>query len=341
MKFVKFAILLLAALIWLCGLNADIFKMIASSGMVQDGYQFGDLYRLSNLAQFKDPKHTCPQGKNFPDRTNGKKINLFIIGDSFTEAGRIAKEDFNVDSYQYINWEESLHIKPDTSAYNILIIECVERHIREKFASPIQNIQPDSATFVAHRQRISMMHRLDQAFAAKSKESRLDMLLFQNNLIMKVKEWKAAFNYHFFDRVSNDVTLVNKGRDVVFYMDTDTTTTTSSFTPMSDTEADSIAINVMKTNSHARKIGFSQVILSIIPNKVSVVMPTYGKYNNLIERVYGNRNMKMPFINVLPDFRKMGPRSYLKGDSHWTCEGQGIWINKVNNLLAELTLPQK
>lgn len=349
MRFLKYFILLFASLIWLAVLNTDIFRYMGKLNLFTDGYQFGDLYRLSNLPQFKDPKKDCPQYIPPANKTGNKKINLFIIGDSFTELGRISKADFNVDSYQYVHWGEALHFKADTSAYNILLIECVERHIREKFAAPISNVVADSRTFVS-RGNPSFMQKLDLAFAADSKEERLDMMLFQNPLILAIKEWKASFNYKFFGRVREEVTLVNQDNDLVFYMDTDTVQaskdaeaphsilkTTSSFTPLPESELDTIVNNMTKSKLLAEQMGFNQVILSIIPNKVSVISPGWGVYNNLIERVNEHSSLQIPVIDVLPEYRKMGNASYLKGDSHWTCEGQTIWLEKVNTLIAELT----
>ena len=344
MKLIKYVVLFIAAFIWLSGLNADVFNVLGKFGFVHDGYQFGDLYRLSNLPQFKDPKKSCPEFTPTHANPRDKKVNLFIIGDSFTEAGRISKTNFNVDSYHYINWAQSLHIKLDTSEHNILLIECVERHFREKFVAPIGNIVEDSATFV-NSGHPSFMQELDAAFASKSTQDRLEMLLFQNDAMLQVKEWKAAFNQKFFDRASNDVELVNSNRDIVFYMDTDTmqsppfmklpAKTTSSFTFLPSSEVDTLVVNVMRSKVLMEKMGFDKVLLSIIPNKVSVVMPDYGNYNNLISRVYTHPSFKLQTIDVLSDFRTIKNRAYLKGDSHWTCESQNIWLNKTNKLIND------
>lgn len=346
MKFLRYFFLLLGAFIWFAGLNGAVFSFLGSANFFRDGYQFGDLYRLSNLPQFKDPKKECPSYLPAFKNTTGKKINLFIIGDSFTEPGRISGTDFIADSYQYIHWSETLHLKPDPSATNILLIECVERHVREKFSSPITNIIPDSATFMNKASDPGFMHNLDAAFSSKAKEERFDMMLFQNNVILAIKEWKAFFNYFFFDRVRNEVSLVNNDRDIVYFMDTDTIQnskilkTTSSFTPLADAEVDTLALNIMKSTTTAKKMGFDHVILSIIPNKVSVVMPGEKAYNRLIERVYADTTLKLPVIDVLTDFRKMGRSSYLLGDSHWTCEGQRLWLDKVNAGIRQMIRPK-
>jgi hypothetical protein len=81
-------------------------------------------------------------------------------------------------------------------------------------------------------------------------------------------------------------------------------------------------------------LGFDEVYLSIIPNKTSVLAQDLGEYNHLIERMEGNKDLKMPVISVYADFMKKN--LYLKGDSHWNCEGQQIWIDKVNERLLNI-----
>lgn len=337
MRYLKYIVLAVFGFIWLSGLNTDVFKLTGEWRRVQSGYQFGDLYRLSNLPQFKDPEKTCPTYHPVVKRTSGRKIHLFILGDSFTEHGRVAKENFDVDTYTYINWGEKLHVKLDTTATNILLIECVERHFREKFASVPGNIVPDTATFADNVPFMTSMQKLDQAFGAAGPEARLDMLLFSNNVALQVKEWKSALNYYLFHRVAKEVTLVNNDQDIVYYMDTDpdTTRSTSSFKPLPGEEIDTLIANLDRTVQFAKQTGFNQVLLSIIPNKVSVLAPNYGVYNKLIQRVYAHPQLKVPFIDVLEDFRLMGRSSYLLGDSHWTCAGQNLWLDKANRLIHD------
>lgn len=335
MKFSKYFFLILFSLVWLIGLSPDFYAKIGEWRLIKDGYRFGDLYRLSNLPQFKDPVKVCPK-QNLVEKTAGsKKVHLYIIGDSFTEKERVAKEDFAVDRYQYVHWNNILHIHLDTTVTNILLLESVERHFREKMTMPLSNLVPDSATFVLHGPEPSFMAKLDAVFASDPTEGRLDASLFQSDIMLKIKEWKAAFTYHFFDRVSKEVTLVNDDKNIVYYLDTDTPHITSSFTTLENSEVDTIVNNLSKTKKLAENMGFNQVILSVIPNKVSVLMPEYGSYNNLISRVYSHPGLNMPYIDVLQDFRNMKDSAYLKGDSHWTCQAQNIWLHKTNEKIKD------
>ncbi|PWJ56815.1 hypothetical protein CLV98_110126 [Dyadobacter jejuensis] len=333
MKLARYIFLFIFIGIWAIGTSTELTKWAAEPGLVHDSYRYGDLYRLSNLKDFKDPRIPCPPYRPMDSYGTTKPVHLYIVGDSFTEADRIGQGNFAAQRYLYTHWSQTLHIKPDTTAINILILETVERHFREKFTHhPIQNILPDSATFVGAYPN-TPMNRLDDLFRASSTEGRLDQLLFQNSLFLTLKEWKAQFNLRVFGRTTPEVTLVNQGEDIVYYMDTDTPNITSSFTDLSQAEVDSIVGHLNESKALLEKMGFDRVILSVIPNKVSVLMPTYGDYNQLITRTVQHPLLQMEAIDVLEDFRKSPENPYLKGDSHWTCQGQKIWVDKANQYI--------
>ncbi|QRR01678.1 hypothetical protein [Dyadobacter sandarakinus] len=340
MKWLRYVILLAGVLVWAVGLSPFLISKAGEWGLIKDGYHYGDLYRLSNLSAFRDPKRKCPPlSTEKPALSSGKKIHLYIIGDSFTEKERVGPGDFAADAYTYVHWANFLHLKTDTSSINILLLESVERHFRQKLEKPFEVLIPDTATFVATAPPSKFMHRLDDALRSRHTEDRLDAFLFQNDLILGLKEWKADFNHHLFGRVNETVTLVNHAQDMVYYMDTDTPKVTSSFSAVRDTEIDTMMINLNKSVDYAQELGFDHVILAVIPNKVSVLAPDYGTYNNLINRVYHHSALKIPYINVLPEFRQMGRAAYLKGDSHWTCDAQYLWLGKVNALIRRLVTP--
>jgi hypothetical protein len=336
MKILRYIVLFVGCIIWAVGLSPSILPWLWKEQVVEDGYQYGDLYRLATLSEFRDPRKECADYAPPAKANSAKKVHLYIIGDSFTEKGRVSKKDFAVDDYTYVHWADFLHIKLDTTEHNILLIETVERHFRQKLATQMQVLIPDSATFVTRVPPGKLVHRLDEAFSGSHTADRLDGFLFQNDLALRVKEWKSDFNHYFFNRVKSGVTMVNNDRDMVYYMDTDTPEVTSAFTPIRSTELDSMVTNLNASRAFADSLGFDHVILSIIPNKVSVINPEYGEYNNLIQKIYRHPKLGMPYIDVLADFRKMGRASYLKGDSHWTCQGQALWLNKVNALINQL-----
>jgi hypothetical protein len=337
MKLFKYAVLIFASLIWLSGISPTVFEFLGKHHLMQDGYQFGDLFRLSNLSAFKQRVEPCVPEK--PSRhASSKKVHLYIIGDSFTTPERIDPASYAADSIIYHKWDYPFLLDIDTSVTNILLMECVERHFRQKFDTPQPNFVQYSATNSPATQHKPFIQKLESFFDSKAVEGRLDMLLFQNDLIMYAKQWKADFNYYVFDRVTQDARLVNQDRDMVYMLDVDTPSKTSSFSTLDDAEVDAIVMNLEKSQILAKQAGFDHVILSIIPNKVSVVAPDYGPYNHLIERIYASPSLTVPNIDVFQDFKKMGTASYLKSDTHWTCEAEYLWLAKtnllINNLLA-------
>ena len=338
MRYLRYFFLFLFSVIWLVGCNREAMQLLGQWQVLPDEYLYGDLYRLSNLPTFKDLRAPC--GTYTPPQVppGTKKIHLYIIGDSFTEAQRVGASDFPVERYEYVHWSDYLHLKLDTSAYNIVLLESVERHFRQHLGQPITVLVPDTATFkVPPPADPRFMPMLDNAFSAQQTEDRLESLLFQYKPFLVLKEWKAAFTYAFFRRANDKVTVSEDGRDIVYYLDTDSTLINSSFNTLLDEEVDLMVENLRISVDSFQKMGFDRVLLSIIPNKTSVLMPTYGRYNGLIERVYQHPKLPLPYVDVLADFRQLGEQSYLRGDSHWTCPAQYLWLDKTNALiLAEV-----
>jgi hypothetical protein len=340
MRFLKYTVLVLGCIVWAIGLSPSLLSLVGKYRLITDGYQYGDLYRMANLSAFKDPKQECPDYNPPSRKSSEKKVHLYIVGDSFTEAQRVEEQDFVVDAYTYVHWSDLLHAKLDTSETNILLLESVERHFRQHLETPVSLIIPDSATFVQRVVSSKFMNKLDDAFNGKFAQDRFEALLFQNEAFLKLKEWKADFTYHAFHRFNTSVSLVDEDRSIVSYMDTDTPNITSSFSKIRNTEIDSLVNNLAQSQQNAVKMGFDFVALSIIPNKVSVLNPDYDTYNQLIERIYQHPKLSVPYIDVLADFRSMGRAAYLKGDSHWTCEAQNLWLNKTNALINSMIDPE-
>lgn len=334
MKFFKYLVLAFFSFIWIAGCNGDLLKGLYKWELIPDDYGLGDLYRITNLEQFRDPRYICPPYIVKRDTLEGKNVHLYILGDSFAEARRLDPDDFVASEYRFTHWNDQLHLQLDTSAKNVLIMETVERAFRSHFNSPVDRIVPDSATYVA-LPKSTLMQRLDAMFSSNATEGRLDVILFYTSPFRMLKEWKAGFNLRFFDRINEHATLSDDGKDVVYYLDTDTSMNFSSYATLADSEVDQMVDNVNTSAKELEKMGFDKVILSIIPNKATVLMPRYGPYNRLIERVYQHPDLRVDYIDILPEFRKNAGVVYLRSDSHWTCQGQYVWLEKANALIRQ------
>ncbi|WP_373511942.1 hypothetical protein [Persicitalea sp.] len=330
MKVVRVLVLLFFGMIWLAGCSNEILATLYRNEIIPDDYRYGDLYRLANLEEFKDPKAECPE---LPVSKPTQKIALYIIGDSFTEKQRIDSSDFAVTTYTWAHWGENLHFKLDTTFHNIILLESVERNVRPHFGAPIANIFPDSSTFITLPSDTRIMQRLDRMFASDGVEDRLNTILFQFDHMLKFREMKSWINQRFFDRTDPKVTLSGDGSTLAYYEDTDSTLINSSYNYVSDTEIDSLVAVINFNKKYLKKLGFDDVWFSIIPNKATVLMPTYGTYNRIIDRISRHPKLMVPNIGVMNEFRKMKQNAYLIGDSHWSCAGQRIWLEKVNLLV--------
>jgi len=337
MKGVRFLILALALLVFLAGVSSPVLRWFYEVGLVADDYRYGDLYRLANLPQFKAREQPCPPGH--PANAPRLPIDLYLIGDSFTEPERIGPGDFPVQRYHNTHWAKQSAIQLDPNRTNVLILETVERHFREHFAQAVLNLR-----VVADTTRLpappaekpnwaTRIHGLEETIAPPGTEERLENLLFSNDFFLWFKELKASLNLRWFDRTNPKVSLVGGGNQLVYALDTDSTAIHASFTPLSDRELNSLVDSVNQVAERYRRLGFDQVYLSIIPNKVSLVDPQYGTYNRLIERVQQHPALRVPVIDAYTPMRESREPVYAPSDSHWNCRGRAIWLEAVNRQL--------
>lgn len=340
MKIVRILVLLVVGFVWVAGCSTTVINELYRTRILPDDYRYGDLYRLSNLKKFKDPKVEChPTPVSKPNAT--KKVALYIIGDSFTEPQRVDSSDFAVNHFQYAHWGTLLHLRLDTSYTNIVLLQSVERNAREHFAARIANVLPDTATYISLPEEARFISRLDHLFSSPPTEDRLTTLLFEFDPMLKLKELKSWLNHHFFNRTDPKVTVSGDRQTIVYHVDTDTTLINSSFIQVPNADIDSLVGILNSNQQYLKTLGFDQIWYSIIPNKASILMPEYGTYNRLIERVGQHPDLQVSTIDVLEDFRNMSQNPYLKGDSHWSCAGQAVWLEKVNRQLSALLAQKK
>ncbi|GAA4441326.1 hypothetical protein GCM10023091_26430 [Ravibacter arvi] len=341
MKALKIATLVFFSALWVLGLaNYDrVYPYLYRSGLIEDEYRYGDLFRLSYLPQFKEVLTTCQEPLTLR-KTSSRPLHLYVLGDSFLEPQRIDSSDFVADQYHFIKWDNFQHVRLDTAATNVVLIESVERHLRQHFdGNPASYFIADTANFPEKWSEKKWMSRIDNFFKSDRTESQLGLLLTSNRLGVWCKELKSAFNFRVFNRTESGVTVSNDKKHLVYYLDTDTLNYpyTSGFSHLTEARVDSVVQGVNKTQEELLAMGFDHFVLSVIPNKSTIVMPDYGPYNHLIERVQQHPGLKAPLISVLDEYRKLGAAAYLVSDSHWTCEARSVWVQKINRHLLGLS----
>lgn len=299
---------------------------------------YGDLYKMSNLSEFKIEMPSC--GDTFVNNNLEGGNNLFLLGDSFL--GRImgygmiqkgnSAEFTNVNNINYVNWKDKLIIpKLSKKSRNILIIEIVERSVLSHKNS--NNIEIDNKV-----NSVSTTYNFDtkgkgiQLFSLKS-ESLIKQILFFDPLSMYIKDIKAELNYFLFGKVNDSVFISDEG-DYLFYEQT-IKGENSSFYNISNRTIDNIVDNYNSIYSYYKNMGFNEVYITIIPNKVSIVSPNFNNktYNHLIERIRDSKKTKFPFIDMFSVLSQKNKKTtvYYPNDTHWNCEGMSSFISFVND----------
>lgn len=322
MKVLNYILLLLFALGWFLGCSSDTARWLYKNELVKDDYRYGDLYRFANLADFRVPVEKC----NAPTQQPMLPVHLVLFGDSFTEEGRIEKAHFVANRFERHFVANDAYISIDTSAKNVLVIETVERHFRERFGSVYQHAKINEPQ---PQNSISFFQQLINWKVPYSTE-RHESVLFSSDFIFTIKEWKAAFNKAVFHRVDNNVVL-SKDNSEILYSLAINPGPNSIFDPVSENEIADLVNNINETYRLYKSKGFDEVYLSIIPNKESILGADLGEYNHLIERVQQHPALQIPCIDMYAPLKNGGEKLFDKGDTHWNCTGKAIWVNALNN----------
>lgn len=341
MKGLKFFILLLISLLWLGGCSDAVRHALYETNVIADEYRYGDLYRLSNLPQFKESASDCPPVSPPADSA---RTHLYVLGDSFTEPSRLRQQDVPVSYFRRMQWDKPDTVQLDPAARNVLLIESVERHFREhadpSAATPIERqlvvVGDTNGTIGQKSVEASWGRQLTDLIHAKGIEERLETVLFSQNFFLWFREVKATLTQKAFNRISPNVSLSRDGKYLFTALDTDTTKIRNAVTaPLADAEVDTLVQEVNRATAYYRSKGFSQVILSIIPNKATLLDPTRQPYNHLIERVQQHSSLRVPTVDVYTLFRQQHQPVYARGDSHWNCTGRAIWLRAVAQQLRQ------
>lgn len=332
MRFLAYIVLLVAAILWASGLSTTIAHWLYDAGVIVDDYRFGDLYRFSALPAFKQPQPACPPAQRASDTA---RTHLYVLGDSFTEPERLGKSDFRVSHYQRTAWDYPERVQLDPTKRNVLLIESVERHVRERFPQPVVDLVVERDTSRTPTPRPAWYERIAADWHRTDVEQRLESALFSHDWAMWFKELKAQLTLHWFDRTNPNVVLSTKGQHLFLHSDVDNEKPlNSSFSPLTDREINTMVANLNATADRFRRLGFDAVYVSIIPNKASVLEPTRGPYNHLIERLQQHPRLRVPMVDTYGAFRKAPTSPFLKGDTHWTCQGRAIWLDAVRRAIG-------
>lgn len=334
----RYVALLLLIVVFLASVSRSFYRTLGSAGLIPDDYRYGDLYRFSNLAAFRANREA--QCRVVPVRK--AKAALYAVGDSFMEPGYVNAGDIAAGYYSYTHWNDHRVVALDTAVRNVLLIESVERHFREHLSKPVDNLQvvtgtaPDEADT-----KPSFWNDFQQFLTGPAEirkdfpEERLDNALFNWDVFLRIRQWKAQLNLDLFGRVHPMTSLSPDEQHIFLKLDTDAKAINSNFNELSEEEVDKLVEHLNLSADDYRKAGFDDVVLSIIPNKTTIAAPEMGRYNRLIERIQSHPDLRLTIVDSYGWLMKTGPKAYQPGDSHWTCESRATWLRRLNGVLLK------
>lgn len=309
-----------------------------------DLYQYGDLYRFSFLNEYKESSPHCLPPPAKPET----RTDLFVLGDSF--AAPFSKLNFpGVRNFSFVNWNQfdgfKVKLKTDSSVRNVLIIESSEKHILLRFSKrQVKRFMPmlsdtGKPGFHLTEKETGFTGTLEKyAGRPAVADQNLNILLFSNEAVLRIKETKADFNRSVFGRIAGEVEEYPAKNMLLQRMTTDLDYLyMSSFRPVSSSRENETFDGMKRLQAHFRKAGIDTVIFACIPNPVSAIAANYrGRtYNQLIPKLETQmKASKTGFVSVFSEFSQLKEKVYRRGDTHWNHKGEAIWQKKANRVLS-------
>lgn len=331
-----------------------------------DRHRYGDLYGLSYLRSYRVPPPFFG-GELIRQPDSSKLFDLYIIGDSYLSQFNPGMDDsalYRTElKYTYRPGDEgelTKHIVFENNGRKkILLLERTERYIRADYSRRLANLRylnyyivekstalpstPKAQNLMQKPALISSPNNIFtdimQGFHFKVSmpiiNQNLETLLFSYGMFTGVKETKAAFNFNLFNRVSSKVYLAPDHYNLYAYETIDPYSEYSSFRPIEEAELDTVVNNMNFIAEHYKKMGFNEVLFSIVPSAVVIEDPQIGKYNDLINKIQRRPDLSFTMIDVYSRYlsEPIRKKLYSIGDTHWTSRGFRIWIDALNEWL--------
>jgi len=326
--------------------NPGKHKLYYKAFVKTDRWRYGDLYGLCFLPQYKfalEPFKTYPANNKKPATGN----ILYIIGDSFLADKTLAGAFDKFDNVIFLDRRFPFGpIKPDTTKNNYMLMEFAERNLVDydltktpEIQWPQKNInaknfdnplvfQPSSSL------PTSIPDRAGTILFNKDLSRNLEILLFYNKIFTPFKEFKAYINYKLTGWLPKEVAVSSDKKRLLMNITVDTSYRSSAFRNISDNEVKTISNNLNAAQNYYRSIGFKQVILSVVPNPVSIYDDKRMNYNHLLQRV--EKNNKFTVNSLFDRYKGDDKNLYYRSDGHWNPYGLDTWVKTTNATLDPL-----
>lgn len=345
-KVCTYLVLILAAVIYYCSNNSSIIEYYSEyrigKPFISPGHRgLGDLYNMCFISDY----NTNIEYRLPIINSKRRDTDLYVICDSYLMS-HLEKENItNIDSLVKIKWwDESSYITTkglNKNKRNVLVIEMSERFIRgncnnySTLTMPIKfdiNFKSNSTSKTQIEDEKSF---LEKHFFNPNINSNLEMNLFDYKLFYPLKEIKGDINYHWFNRIADDL-YIDKENHFLFYKPTmQGEQNMNSFYSIDSSEINNIKNTLNRAFEYYCQNGFEEIYFSIVPNPVSVVNPGLGKYNNLIPLLMHGDQLKCKKIDAYELFRSNAKSYYLNSDTHWNNDGLNLWVKTLNDSLVK------
>lgn len=342
-KCLRILFLIGSGILMLVALSPPVQRWMDRRGFIPNQYSYGDLYNISNLPEFKEQNYVANATLTDADKPvkRYRDVNLYTMGDSFTNIDTSCYAGSR-NPHAWVGSEPLVVGELDTTKKNILVIEFVERILQERMYWPdYKKIYIENGIIASTKPAVSETAANDNtnwfskwmlSGLGHEVNQRLEFILFNSTPFIWLKEAKAELLLKLFGRVPGVVMSANK-KHLFYPIEVDTTYRLSAFRTIPDKKIDTLVTNMNTIRHHYLRMGFDEVYICMIPNKVTILDSTRGPYNHQIERIEANPRLEAPIISMIDTLRQH-PNWYHLGDGHWNRNGKRFWVRQVNQLAA-------
>ncbi|CAN5269102.1 hypothetical protein BH09BAC6_BH09BAC6_01450 [soil metagenome] len=307
-----------------------------------DRWRYGDLYGLCYLPAYRFKLEPFKSYNKNTTRPVSNKI-LYVIGDSYL-ADKVLSGAFDkFDDVIFLDRRFPFGpITLDSTKQNYLVMEFAERNLNDFDFSKTGEVKW-SKTDILNKSNYNTAYsinrvnsglpttipeRVNKAIFNKELSRNIELLLFDDKIFTPLKQLKATINYRLFNRLAKEVAVSTDKKRLLMNITVDTSYRQSDFREVNARELDQLTGNLAIANKYYLSIGFKKVLLSVIPNAVSVYDEKRMHYNRLLERV--EQNNRFPVISIFKNFKNTSQNLYYRSDTHWNPVGLDVWVNEVN-----------
>ncbi|MFM2387274.1 MAG: hypothetical protein RL660_2031 [Bacteroidota bacterium] len=306
-----------------------------------DIYKYGDFYTMTKLSAFKIPIKGTAQAKLTTLDTNDA---IFMLGDSYTQSGRVDSPCFNGARYVQHHYADNyLPAIIDSTKNNILVFEIIERDLLKTCKAIIGNQAPNIATTSGNLMQVyNRFAWLKPYFNTKGIEQNLEYLTSYNKPSNFLQELKADFKFHILNEIDPRVRYNSRTKLLYLNITIDSTIEGSCYKRLSDEDKHTIQQGFALYATHAKSVGFKKMIISVIPEKTRVYPAVEGVQNDLHTYLY-QLQAQMPdvcFMDVLKTIntKKDNEMLWWPNDTHWKPAACDLWLAALNDSIASIKL---